>query len=51
MVTFRTDIEQEANGLYTFDRREKLDAAKVKAVIDGALKLFYDRVNFKVEGK
>ncbi len=40
----RTDIEQEVNGLYTFDRREKLDADQVKAVIHGALKVFYDRV-------
>lgn len=30
--------------MYTFDREEKLDAAKVKAVIDGALEVFYDRV-------
>lgn len=43
-IVNRTDIEQEANGLYTFDRREKLNADKVKAVIHGALKVFYDRV-------
>lgn len=40
----RTDIEQEANGLYSFKREEKLDATKVKAVIDQALQGFYARV-------
>ncbi|OAA74359.1 beta-galactosidase [Akanthomyces lecanii RCEF 1005] len=44
VYTQLTDIQQEANGLYTFDRREKLDANQVKAVIHGALKVFYDRV-------
>ncbi|KAJ6788803.1 hypothetical protein PWT90_02806 [Aphanocladium album] len=47
VYTQLTDIEQEANGLYTFDRKEKLDAGKVKAVIDGALMVFYDRVGTK----
>lgn len=40
----RTDIEQEANGLYAFDRKEKIDPAKVKGVIDRALEGFYRRV-------
>lgn len=40
----RTDIEQEANGLYSFDRREKLDAAKVKALMDEAVQVYYERV-------
>lgn len=44
IVPYSTDIEQEANGMYTFDRKEKLDASKVKAVVDAALKTFYDRV-------
>ncbi|KAM3486206.1 hypothetical protein MY8738_000708 [Beauveria namnaoensis] len=48
VYTQLTDIEQEVNGLYTFDRKEKLDASKVKAVIDGALKVFYDRVSVKL---
>jgi hypothetical protein len=30
------DIEQETNGLYSFDRKEKIDAQKVKAVMDAA---------------
>ncbi|KAM4062047.1 glycosyl hydrolases family 2, sugar binding domain-containing protein [Hirsutella rhossiliensis] len=44
VYTQLTDIEQEANGLYSFDRKEKLDAAKVKTVIDEALRGFYTRV-------
>ncbi|KAF2797240.1 glycoside hydrolase family 2 protein [Melanomma pulvis-pyrius CBS 109.77] len=31
-----TDIEQETNGLYSFDRKEKLDAKKVKNIINAA---------------
>lgn len=41
----RTDIEQETNGLYTFDRKEKLDSAKVRAVMQEAAQMFYKRVN------
>ena len=33
VYTQLTDIEQETNGLYTYDRREKLPAAKVKEVM------------------
>lgn len=40
----RTDIEQEVNGLYTFDRREKLDAGRVKELLEKALGVFYQRV-------
>lgn len=38
------DIEQEVNGLYTFSREEKLDSAKVKALITDAIQTFYNRV-------
>ncbi|PHH60281.1 hypothetical protein CDD81_1871 [Ophiocordyceps australis] len=44
VYTQLTDIEQEANGLYSFDRKEKLDATKVKAVIDEAVQSFYQRL-------
>ncbi|OAQ82994.1 glycoside hydrolase family 2 protein [Purpureocillium lilacinum] len=44
VYTQLTDIEQEANGLYTFDRKEKLEAEKVKKVMDEAVQLFYDKV-------
>jgi hypothetical protein len=29
-----TDVEQEANGLLTYDRKPKFDSAKVKALLD-----------------
>ncbi|KAF4507785.1 hypothetical protein G6O67_004248 [Ophiocordyceps sinensis] len=32
-----TDIEQEANALYSFDREDKLDATEVKAVLDARI--------------
>ncbi|PNH54233.1 hypothetical protein VD0003_g3239 [Verticillium dahliae] len=44
VYTQLADIEQETNGLYTFDRKDKLDAARVKALIEEALKAFYARV-------
>ncbi|TFB05027.1 Beta-galactosidase [Trichoderma ghanense] len=44
VYTQLTDIEQETNGLYTFDRREKLDCAEVKAVMEEAAQMFYKRV-------
>jgi hypothetical protein len=36
-----TDVEQETNGLYSFNRKEKLSVEKVKAVVDETLKIFY----------
>lgn len=39
-----TDIEQETNGLYTFDRREKIDARRVKAVMDAAHAKYHARL-------
>jgi hypothetical protein len=36
-----TDIEQETNGLYSFDRKEKLDATEVKKIIDAAMGRYY----------
>jgi hypothetical protein len=38
----RTDIEQEVNGLYSFDRREKIDAGRVKAIFDKAARTYYE---------
>ncbi|KAF2829419.1 glycoside hydrolase [Ophiobolus disseminans] len=35
VYTQLTDIEQEVNGLYTPDRKEKLDAAEVKRIVEG----------------
>ncbi|KAF2704137.1 glycoside hydrolase family 2 protein [Pleomassaria siparia CBS 279.74] len=36
-----TDIEQETNGLYSFDRKEKLDSGKVKDIISTAMHRYY----------
>lgn len=38
----RTDIEQEVNGLYSFNRKEKIPAADVKKIIDAAAKVYLD---------
>ena len=38
------DIEQETNGLYSFDRKEKLNSTKVKVVVDRAKKTYYDQL-------
>lgn len=38
----RTDIEQEVNGLYSFDRKEKIPAVEVKKIIDRVAKVYYD---------
>ncbi|KAM0252841.1 hypothetical protein ACHAQJ_007527 [Trichoderma viride] len=45
VYTQLTDIEQETNGLFTQSRFEKLDAAKVKVVMQEAAEIFYKRVN------
>lgn len=44
VYTQLTDIEQETNGLYTFAREEKLDAARVKTAMDEARRVFYSRL-------
>jgi hypothetical protein len=41
VYTQLTDIEQEVNGLYTYDRVPKLDVDKVKDIIEGAKELYY----------
>jgi hypothetical protein len=41
-----TDIEQETNGLYSFHRKEKLPATKVKAVMDRAKQKYYGRMTY-----
>jgi hypothetical protein len=41
VYTQLTDIEQEVNGLYTFDRVPKLDVNKVKDIVDAAKELYY----------
>lgn len=41
VYTQLTDIEQEVNGLYTPDRKPKLDADAVKEIVEGICKLYY----------
>ncbi|GAB1209907.1 hypothetical protein APSETT445_008695 [Aspergillus pseudonomiae] len=38
------DIEQEVNGLYSYDRKEKVPAARVKAIMDAAHQYYYEHV-------
>lgn len=40
----RYDIEQEVNGLYSFDRKEKIPAADVKNIIDSAMSHYFKYV-------
>lgn len=40
----RCDVEQEVNGLYSFDRHAKIPAARVKAILDAAQKYYYEKV-------
>ncbi|KAF2020422.1 glycoside hydrolase family 2 protein [Aaosphaeria arxii CBS 175.79] len=40
VYTQLTDIEQEVNGLYTFDRKPKLDVDKVRAIMEEAAKVY-----------
>lgn len=40
----RCDIEQEVNGLYSYDRKEKVPAEKVKAIMDAASDYYYQHV-------
>ncbi|TID27264.1 hypothetical protein E2P81_ATG00027 [Venturia nashicola] len=44
VYTQLTDIEQEVNGLYSFDRRPKLDVEAVKRINESACELYYDRL-------
>lgn len=38
----RSDIEQEVNGVYSFDRKAKIDPTRVKALFDRAAKKYLD---------
>ncbi|KAL2869003.1 glycoside hydrolase family 2 protein [Aspergillus lucknowensis] len=44
VYTQLSDIEQEVNGLYSYDRREKVPADKVKAIFDAATEYYYANV-------
>ncbi|KAI1372713.1 glycoside hydrolase family 2 protein [Hypoxylon crocopeplum] len=42
VYTQLSDIEQEVNGLYSFDRREKIPATEVRKIVDAAKRVYYD---------
>ncbi|KAL4875251.1 glycoside hydrolase superfamily [Aspergillus karnatakaensis] len=44
VYTQLSDIEQEVNGIYSYDRREKVPAERVKAIMDSARKYYYENV-------
>ncbi|KAI1178803.1 glycoside hydrolase family 2 protein [Nemania sp. FL0916] len=45
VYTQLTDIEQEVNGVYSFDRKEKIPAAEVKKIFDAAQKSYHDSLS------
>ena len=42
VYTQLADIEQEVNGLYSFDRKPKLDVGAVKGIMDNAQKMYFE---------
>jgi hypothetical protein len=40
VYTQLTDIEQEVNGLYTPDRKEKLNATEVRKIVEGVMEMY-----------
>ena len=44
VYTQTTDIEQETNGLYTYDRRAKLPEEKVRAIVERAAQTYLSSV-------
>lgn len=42
LMSCSSDIEQEVNGLYSFDRRAKLEPAKVKEIMDAAQDYYHE---------
>ncbi|KAL3463529.1 glycoside hydrolase superfamily [Aspergillus heterothallicus] len=44
VYTQLTDIEQEVNGLYSYDRREKVPADRVRAIMEAAQEYYYKQV-------
>lgn len=49
-LLFRCDIEQEVNGLYTYDRKEKVPTDKVKAIMDAAKDYYHGHLNVADKG-
>lgn len=50
VYTQLTDVEQEVNGLYSFDRKPKLDVEKVKAIIDKSKARYFELLEQRTRG-
>lgn len=48
MQIHRTDIEQEVNGVYSYDRRAKIDPARLKAVFDKGAEIYLGGLQSKI---
>ena len=46
----RCDIEQEVNGLYSYDRRDKVPVDRIKAIMDAARDYYYQHVGVQPHG-
>lgn len=44
----RTDIEQEVNGVYSYDRKAKIDPARLKAVFDKGAEIYLGGLQSKI---
>ncbi|KAJ5923683.1 hypothetical protein N7454_008928 [Penicillium verhagenii] len=44
------DVEQEVNGLYSYDRKEKVPVDRIKAIMDAAKDYYYDHVGVQTHG-
>ncbi|KAI1451605.1 glycoside hydrolase family 2 protein [Annulohypoxylon moriforme] len=44
VYTQLSDVEQEVNGLYSFDRREKIPATEVSKIVEEVIKVYYDNL-------
>lgn len=48
VVFYRTDIEQEVNGVYSYDRRAKIDPVRLKAVFDKGTEIYLAGLQSKI---
>lgn len=44
LIPVRCDIEQEVNGLYSYDRKAKVPVDKVKAIMDAASDYYHQHL-------
>ncbi|KAI0889694.1 glycoside hydrolase family 2 protein [Annulohypoxylon maeteangense] len=45
VYTQLSDVEQEVNGLYSFDRREKIPATEVSKIVEEVIKVYYNSLS------